>query len=79
MVDRFSVSVGALCDPIEDQLQRQGLTLGDAAKQIQGWANAITDLAIFELLTETERNRARRRLMKRISSRIQRLPDSDDD
>jgi hypothetical protein len=77
---QFGLEMGALSDDIEVQLRHQGLTLGsiDSIKRVQGWADAITSLGIQELLTMTERNKARKRLMKRISALVQRKQEGHD-
>ena len=64
----YGIAMGALSDDIEDQLRRQGLTLGvgPEADRIQRWANEITSLGLHELLTGAERDRARKRLLKEI-------------
>ena len=67
---RFSLAMGALCDPIEEQLQRQGLTLGDYAQRVGRWAAEISDLRIHGLLTEAESDRARNRLMKELKAAV---------
>lgn len=68
MTRSFSLSMGALADDIEVQLRQQGLTLGSRsdADRIQRWANEISSLGIHGLLTEAERDRARKRLLKEI-------------
>lgn len=73
---RFSLAMGALSDPIEVQLQRQGLTLGSAdyAKRVERWATAISSLRIHGLLTEAESGRARKRLLQEIQGKILPLP-----
>ena len=62
----YGLTFGAMADDIEVQLRRQGLTLGskDSEHRIQRWADEITSLGIHELLTNSERDRARKRLMK---------------
>lgn len=67
----FGLTFGTLCDDIEVQLRRQGLTLGDRAEMVQRWVNALCDLGISEIITEADRDRARKRLMKRIPSMVQ--------
>ena len=72
----YSLSMGALSDPIEVQLQQQGLTLGSAdyAQRVERWANEISGLRIHGLLTEAESDRARKRLMKEIRGQVRPLP-----
>lgn len=70
----YGITLGALADDIEDQLQRQGWTLGDRAERFQRWANEISSLRIHELLTETESDRARKRLWKKITTTAHALP-----
>lgn len=72
----YGLTFGALADPIEVQLRRQGHTLGskDATHRIQRWADEITSLGIHQLFTGAERDRARKRLMKEIKSLVRPLP-----
>lgn len=56
---------GAMCDPLEKQAEAQGVIVKDVAKW-QRAADAIVDLMIFDILTDTEVYKARQRLMKRI-------------
>lgn len=70
----YDIEFGALCDDIEVQLQRQGLTLGNRAERTQRWANEITSLRIHGLLTEAESDRARRRLWKELTQAVRPLP-----
>lgn len=76
MSTRFSLAMGALSDPIEEQLQRQGLTLGSAdyAQRVERRATEISNLRIHGLLTEAESDRARKRLIKEIRPSIRPLP-----
>lgn len=76
MVTRFNLAMGALCDPIEVQLRRQGLTLGspDYAQRVERWATEISSLRIHGLLTEAESDRARKRLVKEILAEVRPLP-----
>ena len=70
----YSITFGALCDDIEVQLQRQGFTLGDRATLFQRWATEISSLRIHGLLTETESDRARKRLWKELQGTALPLP-----
>ena len=71
----YEIAFGALADDIEDQLQRQGWTLGDRAERFQRWADEISSLRIHELLTEAESDRARMRLWKQIAPHALPLPE----
>lgn len=62
----FQITFGALAGDIEDQLRPQGLTLGSRASMIHRAAENISYLAIHGLLTDSEKDRARKRLMKEI-------------
>ena len=73
MKGSYGITLGALSDPIEQQLQRQGFTLRDRAKLLQAHANAITRLRIAGILTEAEAGRARKRLMREITSAVRPL------
>ena len=70
----YDISFGALCDDIEDQLQRQGFTLGDRAPLFERWATEISNLRIHGLLTEAESDRARKRLWKELTATAKPLP-----
>jgi hypothetical protein len=69
-VKGYGISFGALSDDIEDQLLRQGFTLGDKAQKTQRCADYISFLRIHSILTETESDRARERLMKEIKRTV---------
>ena len=75
----YGISFGALADDIEDQLRRQGWTLGDQAGRYQRWADEISSLRIHQLLTEAESNRARKRLWKEITAAAVPLPEESHD
>ena len=70
----YGITLGALNDPLEQQLQRQGFTLRDRADLLQAHANAITQLLIAGIFTEAEADRARKRLMREINSAVRHLP-----
>ena len=70
----YGIEFGALCDDIEVQLQRQGFTLGDQAERLQRWANEITSLRIHGLLTESESDRARKRMWKELTAIVKPIP-----
>ena len=70
----YGVEFGALCDDIEVQLQRQGFTLGDRAVLFQRWSTEISSLRIHGLLTESESDRARKRLWKELTATVKPLP-----
>lgn len=70
----YGVEFGALCDDIEVQLQRQGFTLGDRAVLFQRWATEISSLRIHGLLTESESDRAHKRLWKEPTQTVKPLP-----
>ncbi len=57
---------GALADPIHDQLHGRSRAYVPRYKSVQASADAITRLAIRQLLTDAEVRRARLRLLKQI-------------
>ena len=64
-MSNFELVFGALADPIEKQLRKQGLRLvipGNA----QDLARSISLLSISGCLTTSEATKARQRLIKRI-------------
>ena len=70
----FQIAFGALADDIEDQLRPQGLTLGSRTSMIHRAAENISYLAIHGLLTDNEKDRARKRLMKEIKVAVKAIP-----
>lgn len=70
----FQISFGALADDIEDQLRPQGLTLGSRASMIHRAAENISFLAIHQFLTDSEKDRSRKRLMKEIKAAVKVIP-----
>jgi len=70
---KFSLRLGCLSDPIEEQLNSQGLTLGEFAKRVQDLADSMSKLYVLELLTEAEVARARKRLCKDMAKNIRPL------
>jgi hypothetical protein len=73
MANSYSISFGALADPIQHQLERQGFALDldtDQVDRLQMCADSIARLKIQSLLTEAEGDRVRNRLMKRITKHV---------
>jgi len=67
----FGLTFGVLCDDLETQLRRQGLTLGSDAEMVQRWVNSWHELRTSGLITNGESDRAHDRLMKRITTMVQ--------
>ena len=74
---QFGITMGALADPLEEQLNNQGLTLGDNAQRLEEDATAITRCRIRGLITEGESEKARKRLMKYIKQAVKPLAAQD--
>ena len=62
---QFTLVLGALADPIEKQLAEQGLSLVDQPNA-QRLADAISNLFIASILTDSETTRARQRFIKKL-------------
>lgn len=60
------VAFGALAPPLHEQL---GLPPATVCME-QKWANHVTGLLIAGILTDAEGSRARRRIMKRLLSKV---------
>jgi hypothetical protein len=72
----FILQFGALCPPLEEQLRTQGLTLDlvpMSRHHLQRDIDEVTRLAIRGVITESERNRARKRLMQTIKNHLKPL------
>lgn len=72
---KFWMRLGCLAAPIEEQLNEQGLTLGESAQHMQSNADSISNLYIQDLLTEAETERARKRLCTLMGKKIRQLED----
>jgi hypothetical protein len=62
----IKLAFGAMSDPIEKQLNEQGLTLGMAAPKFERAADCIVYLRIHGYLTDSASDKARKKLMKEI-------------
>jgi hypothetical protein len=74
MADRWSLSLGALSAPIEEQLKNQGLCIALPPRKrhcLQQDADQISQLYIRGLLTEAEARRAQKRLLKEICKHLE--------
>lgn len=69
-LDRISIAFGALCKPIKSQLPDGYAIPAATCKHLQKDADAITRLSVRGLLTDSERLRARKRLMNQIQEAI---------
>lgn len=72
----FSIQFGALCPPLGEQLRDQGLTLDlDPVRRmyLQRDIEEVTRLSIRGVITESERDRARKRLMQTIKKHLKPL------
>jgi hypothetical protein len=64
----FTLSLGAMSEPVADQLARQGIGVPPARSvEWDRWVAAAARLAVHGIITATERERAHRRIMKAIS------------
>lgn len=66
----FGIHMGALCDPISTQLEQQGVVVPKNIDAHDATSKAITMLLIHGLLTCTEGEKARKRLMKKLTKDI---------
>lgn len=63
--DAITIEFGALSQPLSVQLACQGLQCL-AIERYETWADYIADLYVVGLLSDSETQRARKRLMRRI-------------
>jgi len=62
-----SIEFGALCDPITEQLKKQGIAVPEKdAERFQKLADAITYLHLNRIITGSVRDNAHQKLMKEI-------------
>lgn len=67
---------GAMCDPINDQLEKQGLRFKDptAAERFEKMVQCVIGLLLQGILTDGEKHRAYRRIMIRIRDAVVEIP-----
>lgn len=70
MADKLRISFGALSKPLHEQLSEFDLTEEDLEWE-QKLADAVTLCHIHNIITEAEKNKARRRLMKRLVKKVE--------
>jgi hypothetical protein len=66
---RISFEFGALADPLDEQLERQGIVMDCSV--LQRDADSISRLYVRGLLTEAETDRAQKRLRSHVIKCIQ--------
>jgi hypothetical protein len=72
----FNIKFGALCPPLGEQLRNQGLNLDldpMGRQLLQRDIDEVTRLAIRGVITESERDRARKRLMQTLKKHLKHL------
>ena len=72
-MSEIKLAFGAMSDPLEKQLQAQGLTLGMSAPYYERAADSILFLKIHSLLTDSAADSARKKLMKDIAKNARKL------
>lgn len=65
---KIRIELGALCDPISDQLK--GRAPNHRLRFLDGHAESITRLHIHGVLTDSECDKARKRLMRKIQQEV---------
>lgn len=68
-----SVSYGLMNDALEEQLEKQGFTLGDKAEHFEEQKKRIYHLLFGELLTDGEFKKVLGRLHKEVMKKIELL------
>ncbi len=67
---QVGIRYGAISDPIEEQLNKQGFTLGERAKLVEKMAYGLVLNHMYGILTDSVYDRALQRLHKHIISQI---------
>ena len=69
---KVGISFGAMADPLKDQLKSQGLKMGaEKCNHFQLDIDALIRLSIRGVLCDSDANRTRRKLMKRILAEVE--------
>lgn len=72
-MNSFTLGFGALQKPLAEQLQDQGITVAPEKMELcQKLAKGITLAYVHGILTESEVNKARQRLMKKVRTVLER-------
>ena len=66
---------GILCDPLEEQANQQGFTLGKIAYRLDIVRESINHLRIHDLLTYSEMEKIHQRLHKLVIESLQPMED----
>lgn len=77
---KIELQYGAMTEPLKTQLEDQGITVNDVKliNSLQKKADMITKLAVANLLTEKESNKAHGRLHQIIISNLMPTKENDD-
>jgi hypothetical protein len=68
MTNQFAITFGALAEPIGDQLEEQGITISKQNEdRFEKLAWSITHLHLNDIIPDSVRGNARKKLMKKIS------------
>lgn len=68
----LSIHFGALVKPIKEQLKEQGISLEDKdAEHFEELAHSIVFLHLHDIIPDSVRDNARRKLLKKIVSAIE--------
>lgn len=60
-------SYGAVADPLEQQANEQGYTLGEKAEHFEKCKEAIVRLMFADILTDSQRDKAYQKLNKQVA------------
>ncbi|MFA5430391.1 MAG: hypothetical protein WC329_04460 [Candidatus Omnitrophota bacterium] len=67
---KLAIHFGALADPLINQVKAQGYRYPPGIDYLQGCADMITRLKVALILSDGEAEKARRRLLKRLTELI---------
>lgn len=68
-MEEVGIHYGSLAEPIEDQLNKQGFTLGDKLEFIEKLQNSLT-MCMFHLLTDSQYNTCLKKLHKKVLDNV---------
>lgn len=66
MTDKITIHIGALATAFEEQLNKQGYTLGDKAKRYQDIYKSVLNVYFFGLFTRGEFEKINQKFVKSI-------------
>ena len=77
MIKEVIFHYGALSDPLEQQANAQGLTLGDEAKQLQDLNRCMVKCWLHGLCTDSQKDAMTKKMQKKVTKALKPIETED--